>query len=353
MASRSEAQQRADRIQAFQAELAEVERELGPVLAYEARARLAAHHEATLAALAAQWDIDRTAGEQQLSLGMRIASLVGAVAVVAAAVTYFYRIWGAIPTVAQLTIVAALPIAGVVLTDVVTRRERTNYFATITALLAVAGLALALEVIAGIYNLPSSPLALVVWGAFTLLLGVGYRFSLLAFAGALVAAVGLVGTPLHLLGRDWTPDSGRVDFYLLAGVATIAAPALARGRLDDRMAEMVRLAGMLLVAAAILVCAGQGRLSMLPWRPGIVEGIYDVAGFIAGGLALWLGLRRRWRWFPKAAGGFLVFFTYTKAFDWWWELLPNYAFFLVLGVIAIAALLVLRQVRRMARGGGQ
>lgn len=351
MASRTEAQRRADRIQAFRAELTEVEGELGPVLTEEARARLAGHHDATLATLAAQWDIDRTAGEQQLSLGMRIASLVGAIALVAAVVAYFYRIWGVIPTGAQLAIVTILPIAGVFLTEFASRRERTNYFATITALLAVAGFVLALEVIAGIYNLPPSPLAPVAWGAFTLALGLGYRFSLLTFAGTLVLAFGLVGTPLHLLGHDWSPDSGRIDLYLLMGVLVVAAPRVWRGRLEDGMAEMVRLAGLLLAAGAIMLCAGNGGLSLLPMRPGLVEGVYDVAGFGLGALALWLGLRNQWRWFPKAAGGFLVLFTYVKAFDWWWELLPNYIFFLVLGAIAIGALVVLRRLRRSARGG--
>lgn len=351
MASRTEAQRRADRIQAFRAELTEVEGELGPILTEEARARLASHHEATLAALAAQWDIDRTAGEQQLSLGMRVASLVGAIALVAAVVTYFYRIWGVIPTAAQLAIVSILPIAGVFLTEFASRRERTNYFATVTALLAVAGFVLALEVTAGIYNLPPSPLALVAWGAFTLLLGVGYRFSLLTFAGALVLGAGLVGTPLHLLGYDWSPDSGRIDLYLDMGILLIAAPSLWRGRLDDGMAEMIRLAGLLLAAGAVLLCSGDGALSILPLRPGLIEAIYDVTGFAGGALALWLGLRHRWRWFPKAAGAFLVLFTYVKAFDWWWELLPDYVFFLVLGAIAIAALVVLRQLRRTAQGG--
>jgi hypothetical protein len=50
-----------------------------------------------------------------------------------------------------------------------------------------------------------------------------------------------------------------------------------------------------------------------------------------------------------AAGTFLVLFTYLKAFDWWWDLLPNYLFFLLLGAIAIAALVILRRVRQAAR----
>lgn len=349
MPSRTEAQQRADRIRVFREELAQVEGELGPVLSEEARSRLTAHHEATLAELAAQWDIDRTAGEQQLSLGMRVASLVGAIALVAAVVTFFYRIWGLVPTAVQLAIVTVLPVAFVLGTDYATRRERTHYFATITALLAVGSFALALGVIAGIYNLPPSPLALVAWGVFTLALGVGYRFVLLVYAGMLVLAFGLVGVPLHLQGIDWSPDSGRLDLHLFMGILVVAMPSILRGRYDEDLAEMVRLAGMTLAAAAIVFCAGNGHLSVLPLRPGVVEGIYDVAGFLLGAVMLWLGLRNRWRWSARGAGGFLVLFTYIKAFDWWWELLPNYVFFLVLGAIAIGALVILRRIRQSAR----
>lgn len=349
MASRTEAQHRADRIRAFRAELAEVEGELGPVLTEEARGRLVAHHDATLAALAAQWDIDRTAGEQQLSLGMRVASLVGAIALTAAVFLYFYRIWGAIPTAAQLVVVTALPLAALWLTEFAARRERTHYFATIAAILASASFMLAVTVIGGIYNMPSSPMALIPWGAFTLVLGLGFRFPLLTFAGTLALAVGIAGMPLSLLGMSWTPDNGRFERYVVAGKLAMAAPVLWRSRLASEDAESIRLAGLLLAAVAVVTCSSSGELSLLPFSRGVTEGIYDVAGFVGGAAALWLGLRNRWHWTARAAGGFLVLFTYIKAFDWWWELLPNYLFFLVLGGIAVLALVVLRQVRQGAR----
>jgi uncharacterized membrane protein len=42
---------------------------------------------------------------------------------------------------------------------------------------------------------------------------------------------------------------------------------------------------------------------------------------------------------------FFVIFLYTKFFDWWWEIMPKYLFFLVLGLTAILLLLVLRRLR--------
>ena len=46
--------------------------------------------------------------------------------------------------------------------------------------------------------------------------------------------------------------------------------------------------------------------------------------------------------------GFFVIFLFTKLFDWWWETMPKYIFFLVLGLTAVAILLVLRRLRRTA-----
>jgi len=56
---------------------------------------------------------------------------------------------------------------------------------------------------------------------------------------------------------------------------------------------------------------------------------------------------------------FFVVFLYTKFFDWWWDALPKYLFFLVLGLAAVLILLVLRRLRgvlahagRVGDGGG-
>ena len=47
-----------------------------------------------------------------------------------------------------------------------------------------------------------------------------------------------------------------------------------------------------------------------------------------------------------------VFFTiylYTKFFDWWWEWMPKYLFFLVVGLVAVLLLSVLRRLRILTR----
>ena len=40
-----------------------------------------------------------------------------------------------------------------------------------------------------------------------------------------------------------------------------------------------------------------------------------------------------------------VVFLYTKFFQWWWDWMPAYLFFFIVGAAAIAIILVLRRVR--------
>ncbi len=60
---------------------------------------------------------------------------------------------------------------------------------------------------------------------------------------------------------------------------------------------------------------------------------------------IWLGARRNWADVRNTGITFFVIFLYTKFFDWWWEAMPKYLFFLVLGLSALLILLVLRRLR--------
>ena len=84
-----------------------------------------------------------------------------------------------------------------------------------------------------------------------------------------------------------------------------------------------------------------------------IEGGYEVASFVASALAIWIGAGRQW---PDAINTGVTFFVislYTKFFDWWWEVMPKYLFFLVLGLAAILILLVLKRLRRAGAVGGE
>ena len=90
--ARRDAQRRADRLRIFRQELAELERQQVLALTDEQRARLEPFLEKTLGDLAAQYDIDTTESQKQLSLGMRIISALGGLALCAAVFLFFYTL---------------------------------------------------------------------------------------------------------------------------------------------------------------------------------------------------------------------------------------------------------------------
>jgi uncharacterized membrane protein len=60
-------------------------------------------------------------------------------------------------------------------------------------------------------------------------------------------------------------------------------------------------------------------------------------------------VRRRWTGTTNLGSTFFAIFLYTKFFDWWWEWMPRFLFFLVLGLVAILLLLVLKRLRAASR----
>ena len=70
------------------------------------------------------------------------------------------------------------------------------------------------------------------------------------------------------------------------------------------------------------------------------------AGFVASALVIWLGARRGWPETVNTGIVFFVIFLYTKFYQWWWEIMPKYLFFLVVGLTAVLILLILKRLRQ-------
>jgi uncharacterized membrane protein len=62
-------------------------------------------------------------------------------------------------------------------------------------------------------------------------------------------------------------------------------------------------------------------------------------------LVAW-GIRRDQRVVAQIGSVGAVFYLFMRLVDWFWELLPKWLFFLLVGAFALAVLLVLRRVRR-------
>ena len=317
--ARRDAQRRVDQINAFTRELGELEREGILALAADQRVDVERHHAGVLAELAKRFDVDRTEGQRQMALGMRIASLVGAVTLSAAVVLFFYRVWGLLTTPAQVTALVAMPLVMLAAVEVAARLEPTRYIAAVLSLIAAASFALNLSGVGIIFNMTPSSMILAVWAAF-----------------ALAVANGI----------DWTVSLARPEPLLLLGPCAIALSFWRPAVRAEGFARTWRLVGLGALLLPMLFLSTWPEVFSYQWLPlGALHAAYDTAGFVLPALAVWTGIRRRWPEVANTAGAFLVLFVYAKCFDWWWDVMPRYLFFLMLGGLAIGAMVVLAKLR--------
>jgi uncharacterized membrane protein len=86
-------------------------------------------------------------------------------------------------------------------------------------------------------------------------------------------------------------------------------------------------------------------------RGHTTELIYQLVGLIAFVAMVWQGLRRDDPILARAGATALVLFLFLRMVDWFWEAIPNWLFFLLMGGLAFGVLLVLRAMRERRRGG--
>lgn len=348
--SKSEAQRRADQVGAFAREVAELEREGVLTLGADQRAAIERYHADLLASLARRFDVDATEPQRQMALGMRVASLLAAFTLSAGIVLFFYRVWGLLSTPAQLAVLITTPLLLLAAVEVAVRREPTRYVASILAVIAAASFALDLNVVGVIFNMAPTPIILAAWAAFALAVAYAYGLKLLLAAG-LAAAMGYGAAAIaEATGIAWNAFLTRPEPLIVLGVAAFALSFWKRLTRPDDFGATWRLVGTTAALLPLVFLSTWPEVFAYRLLPmSVLHGAYDVAGFLLPAGTIWLAIRHRWTNVVNAAAGFLVLFTYAKFFDWWWTLLPRYLFFLVLGGLAVATMLVLARLRRRMR----
>ena len=348
-----EAQQRVDRIRAFRAELAELQREGALTLDPAQSSALESHLQRTLTTLAERFDIDSTESQKQISWGMRIASTLGGLALCAAVVLFFYRFWGVLGIPGQVAVLAVTPLLMLAATEFASRRERTPYYTSLFALVAFGAFVLNLNVLGSIFNLTPSPNGLLAWGIFALLPAYAYRLRLPLTAGLVCLVSYTAASFSWWWGGQWQSFGEKPENFLLAGIVLIAVPTF---RFHRRYAEfnwLYRTFGLLALFVAILMLSESGALSYLPVRASRIEVAYQVAGFAAASFAIWMGIRARLAHVANLAAAFFTLLLYMRFFDWWWRWMPGYLFFLIIGLISIGLLALFRKLRTRAVEAGQ
>ena len=343
--NRTDAQQRADDIGVFNRELARLEAEQALLLTDPQQQSLRAHQQALLMRYRSAFDIDQNSQARQLSLGMRIASFLGALALAASVFFLFYQFWGLFDEAIQVVILISASLLTFGLTLWVQSRDSSGYFSKLAALVAFACFVLNIVMLGQIFNITPSDKALLPWAAYALLLAYATQARVLLAAGILCVLAFIAARVGTWGGLYWLGFGERPENFLPAGMLMFAVPLLISQQRFDGFAVLYRVFGLLAVFLPMLVLANWGDASYFDFSASNIEASYQLLGFVCAALVIWLGVRRDWSDVVNTGLTFFVIFLYTKLFDWWWASMPKYLFFLLLGLTAVLILLILRRLR--------
>ncbi|MBI3715016.1 MAG: DUF2157 domain-containing protein [Betaproteobacteria bacterium] len=352
--NRTEAQQRADEIRVFAAELSRLESD--GVLALDATQReaVAAHHQSLLAEFGRSFDIDRDSQAKQLSLGMRVASFLGALALAASVFFLFYQFWGWFAPGTQVVVLIAAALASFAGTVWLQGHDSSGYFTKLAAMVTFACFVLNITMLGQIFNITPSDKALLPWAAFAFLLAYAFDLRLLLAAGIfcllsfMAARVGAFG------GTYWIHFGQRPENFLVPATLMFFVPHGLDHRRFAGFASVYRVLAMLAIFLPVLILSHWGWGSYLTLERKLIEGIYQTLGLVGAAAFVWYGVRRHLPEVVNTGVTWFVIFLYSKMFDWWWEIMPKYQFFLVIGLTAMLLLFAFRRLREsgLLRTGG-
>jgi hypothetical protein len=168
---------------------------------------------------------------------------------------------------------------------------------------------------------------------------------MLLLAALVTLAVWIGGVSASLLGFHWLDLFGWSELFLpTAALAVILGVTPHRG-IREQFCSLYRLFGLVLLFWVVIWMAVNGKGSLLPLANGSVEAIYQVFGFVMAGLAIWYGIREGWSEVTNTGVAAFTILLYVKATDWWWDWMPHWLFFLVLGGIALGVMLLLKRLK--------
>ncbi len=342
---RKAAQQRVDRIASFKAELSDLAEEGGLTLTAEQHSGLEAHLQGLLSKFRAEYGIDATDSTKRVSWGMRVASLLGSAAFLAAAILFLHRVWGGLSIPVQVLILTAAPMGLLVAAELANTRRVDLYYVGLIALAAGVALVMGSSALGAVLNLADSPQVLLAWGAFALFTAYAYGLRLILGAGLVLLCAWTAALALHLRGYNW-PEFVESSQWLIPGAVVLyIVPWLTRGRGPDGFDLVYRLCGAVLGLISLLLLSTAGDLCCGSLAPGTAAAVYQIVGLLLAGAVVAHGLRLGRPSLVNVGALAFIVFLFVRLHSWWWNWMPKYLFFLGLGIIAFGLLLVFRRVR--------
>lgn len=342
--SKVNAQKRADQIGYFQVELKIMEQENIISLNEDQHSTIAQYHKNLIKQLSSAFDINSSKQEKQLSLGMKITSFLGALALAASMFFFFYQFWGRLSTNIQVLILMATPLISLASTIYVSNREKTGYFSIVLGLVSIAAFLLNIFMFGQIFNIIPSENTFLIWAVFAFLLAYASNTRLLLAIGIIFLASFLSAKTGTWSGCYWIGFGERPENFFPAAFLLFLVPFLPHSRFSG-FSVIYRVFAMLLFFLPVLILSNWGDASYLNVGNDLIEGFYQIIGFVFSTVAIFAGIKKGWSEVVNIGNVFFTLFLYTKFYDWCWEWMPKYIFFLLIGLTSILMLFVFKRLR--------
>ncbi len=339
------AAERRDRILAFRAELVELERGQVLILTAEQRSRLDAHLEAELAALSRPSGAAALESARRISWGMRIATLLGSIAIGAAVVLFLHRIWGWVPSAVHMAILVAIPLLLLAAAEITFRRGFDLYYTALLATAAAVSFGLELNALGSTFNMAPSPHALLAWALFALLVAYAYRLRLVLGAGLALLCAYSASLCVMLGGDFWGSFLDRAGFLLPGAAVIYALPWIRAHRGPGDFDFVYRACGAAVGLTALLILSERGDLCCSGFPPRRLEALIQLAGLILSAGVVFHGFRLARGGLVNLGALAFAVLLFVRLQAWWWSWMPRYLFFLSIGLIALLLALVFHRMR--------
>ncbi len=255
--SKIDAQRRADQIKSFKAELEALENDKIITLQESQKNAISKYHDNLLSYLASVFDIDSNKRDKQLSLGMKIASFLGAIALAASIFFLFYTFWGNFSTAVQVVILLASTALGLLATMLAAKKEKTGYFSKLLGSVALASFILNIYMFGQMFNIAPSSNAFFIWGVFALLLAYASDARLLLAAGIICIADFLSAKTGTWGGTFWIHFRERPENFFPVAILLFVVPDLPHNKFSG-FGKIYRVFAMIL----LLSLSGNGRKTL-------------------------------------------------------------------------------------------
>ncbi|MEA3492732.1 MAG: DUF2157 domain-containing protein [Campylobacterota bacterium] len=344
--SKADAQKRVDQIEYFQSELEVLEQENVITLNADQHSAISDYHHNLIGELSSAFDIDASNHERQLSLGMKITSFLGALGLAMSIFFLFYQFWGRFSTVTQLSILIITPLIGLGATMYLSGREKTGYFSKIFGLVTLAAFILNITMIGQIFNITPSENAFLIWAIFAFLLAYAIDARLLLGMAIILMASFLSAKTGTWSGCYWINFGERPENFFPAAAVLFLLSLLPHDRFSG-FGSIYRVFSMLLFFLPVLILSNWGLVSYIDFSKVSIENLYQIIGFLFSAAAIYIGIKKGWFEVVNTGTLFFTIFLYTKFYDWWWEWMPKYLFFFLIGLTAILMLFIFKRLRNI------